>query len=95
MRNGTASLIKKSAKVMLILGIIGGIILGNTFTNYYSDFNYTVMLSSWISVFIFYLGLAGLAEIIELLESNLTQQKMNTSHLNDTKEIIKKHFAEN
>jgi hypothetical protein len=37
-----------AALIILIIGFIGGIVLGNTFLDYYEEFNFLLMLYVWI-----------------------------------------------
>ena len=55
---------------IIVLGVIGSIVLGNTYTTYYGDFNFAIFLVGVISTAMSGFVILGLAEVISILNDN-------------------------
>ena len=70
---------------VIVLGVIGSIVLGNTYTTYYGDFNFALFLVGVISTAMSGFLILGMAEIISILNDNrrlmatMTQNSENPS----------------
>lgn len=55
---------------VIVLGVIGSVVLGKTYTNYYGEFNFAIFLVGVISTVMSGFLILGLAEIINVLNDN-------------------------
>lgn len=55
---------------VIVLGVIGSIVLGSTYTTYYGDFNNAIFLVGVISTAVSGFLILGLAEVISISNDN-------------------------
>lgn len=78
--------------IYIFLGLIGALVLGNTFKTYYGEFNLPIFLGVIFGVGLFGVLILGLAEIVRLLNDNRRllaviasgDLKTNANNSNDT-----------
>ena len=55
---------------VIVLGVIGSIALGNTYTTYYDEFNFVIFLVGLISTIMSGFLILGLADVISIVNDN-------------------------
>lgn len=80
--------------VVIIFGFIGSCILGGTFTDRYSDFNWSIFLGGMLSSTFMALLVFGLGEIINILDDNRKYLKTLTEKSSTQEEEIRDELPE-
>ena len=83
--------------VIIILGVIGSIVLGKTFTTHYGDFNFAVFLIGVILTAMSGFVIIGLAEVISILNDNrrlLATMTLNTEIAAESSVSIESSIAQ-
>ena len=75
--------------VIIILGLIGSIVLGNTFLDRNYNFNFLVFLYSALSCAVFGFLVLGLAEIVRILhDNNMLLTTISNNNIETPKSLV-------